>query len=275
MNIKYIIPVGDNCETGCHLTRNGYSFSSLFRYAGTELENIISVIENNFCDLFSYEEITPVSKNMVMCENYWISWHTGFSISKSELSGEWIFNDKSYSQYEKEISKLNHLRDNLVEALECSSGTVLFIYRSKRGRFSELIRFINLIEDKYPKLDFKLLVVKSTNQKFELSHQKIDVKNVNFLAPYEEAVIGGDDKNWNKILSKYIDVPDFEKIAFLTCVPKGNEIADYLRDIALKFEELNDIETAYKLMRQASYCRPTGQYIAKKLDQYQKRVRLS
>ena len=272
MNVKYIIPVGDNCETGCHLTRNGYSFSSLFRYAGAELENVISVIENNFCGLFSYEKITPVHAGMVMCENYWISWHTGFSTSKSESSEEWIFNDKSYSQYEKEISKLNHLRDNLIEALECSSGTVLFIYRSKRGRFSELIRFINLIEKKYPKLDFKLLVVKSREQKIGVSHQRIDVRNVKYLAPYEEAVTGGDDKNWNRILSKYIDVPDFEKIAFLTCVPKGNQIADYLRDIAIKFEELDDIETAYKIMLQASYCRPTGRYISRKLDQYKRRL---
>lgn len=272
MNVKYIIPVGDNCEIGCHLTRNGYSYSSLFRYAGAELENVISVIENDFSNLFSYEKITPVHENMVMCENYWISWHTGFSASQSKLGEDWTFNEKSYSQYEKEISKLNHLKDNLIKALECSSGVVLFIYRSKRGRFSELIRFVDLVEKKYPQLDFKLLVVKSRDQSLKVSHRRIDVENVSFLAPYEEAVLGGDDKNWNKILGKYIDVPAFEKIAFLTCVPKGNQIADYLRDIALKFEELDDVETAYKLMLQASYCRPTGQYIAMKLDQYKKKL---
>ena len=46
--------------------------------------------------------------------------------------------------------------------------------------------------------------------------------------------------------------------------------ADILRDVAIAFESINDIQTAKKVMQQAHLLRPDGPVIKKKLDEYNK-----
>lgn len=266
MTYKYLIPIGDNCEIGGHLSRNGYTFSSIFRYAACGLSQVCKCFEDDFEDIFSYDNIAPANLHMTRCQKYKISWHTNFEIHQK--NGEYVFKNKSKEQYDCEISKLHHLINNVRKALTDNENKTLFIYKSNKGNFSELDAFIDIIESRFSKLNFELLVVKSINQTLNTKNNKITVRNVDYLAPYDNAMLGGDDKNWNKILSSYIKVPDYSEILFKTFKPKGNEIADYLRDIALKFETIGDLNTAYTLMKHASYCRPTGLTIIKKLDEY-------
>jgi hypothetical protein len=273
MVYKYLIPIGDNCEIGGHLTRNGYTFSSIFRYAACSLSQVCKCFEHDFRDIFSYDNIIPVTVkgNMVECKKYNISWHTNFVIQRKD--GVCVFKNKSKDQYDREISKLHHLIGNVQKALTDNENKTLFIYKSNKGDFSEFDNFVNIIESKYPELNFELLVVKDRNQILSSKNNRIKIQNVDYLAPYNDAMLSGDCKNWNKILSSYIKVPDYSEILFKTFRrPKGNEVADYLRDIALKFEAIDDFDTAYALMKHASYCRPTGPIIIKKLEEYIEKV---
>lgn len=71
---KYAIPVGDNCEIASHLVRNGYTYSSLFRYTRTELDLICNIIESDFEDIFVNIEI--FNKTFVKDKKYKIMWHS-------------------------------------------------------------------------------------------------------------------------------------------------------------------------------------------------------
>ncbi|MBE3725734.1 hypothetical protein HJ192_13080 [Vibrio parahaemolyticus] len=52
---------------------------------------------------------------------------------------------------------------------------------------------------------------------------------------------GGDNENWDKIIKEYLFINPFKNIKI-----NGNEPADYLRDIAVIFEQEGDIDTAKK-----------------------------
>jgi len=51
-------------------------------------------------------------------------------------------------------------------------------------------------------------------------------------------------------------------------VSKENDSADILREVALAFESINDIQTALKVMEQAHILRPKGPVIKQKLEEY-------
>lgn len=270
MTYKYLIPVGDNCEISGHLTRNGYTFSSIFRYAACSLSQVCKCFEDDFKDIFSYDHIIPINKTMVKCQRYNISWHTKFEIHRE--NGEFAFKNKSQDQYNNEISKLHHLINNVRKALNDRENKILFIYKSNHSHFADLDRFIEIIESKHNNPNFELLVVKSKDQTLSTNNPKIIIRDVEYLAPYSNSILGGDDKSWNTILSAYIKTPKYEEILFKTFQFKGHETADHLRDIALKFETINDLDTAYALMKQAGYCKPTDSEIAKKIGEYREKI---
>lgn len=209
---------------------------------------------------------------MTRCNKYGVAWHT--DLSSYFLDDVFVSSDKYQEAYKKEISKLNYLKDKLIEVLNSTSDKVLFVYKSNTGKFDYIEKFITLIEKKYLKLKFKVLVVKIEAQKINFAHNKLDIENVRFLAPPQDTMVGGDNKGWNKIFSKYISVPTYEQIAFKTFKQNGVEIADYLREISLTFEDIGDIKTAYKLMLQARNCRPLGPYINQKIEEYEKKLEI-
>ncbi|UJX32153.1 DUF1796 family putative cysteine peptidase [Vibrio parahaemolyticus] len=259
MNYYSILPIGDNCEIAGHLHRNGYTDSSLFRYASSSLNCICDCFENNFENIFSKEKITPINNKMVKCDIYNIAWHTNFKIVENEKSLKISCKD---SDYKKEWEKIDHLKKKTIRLLK-NSDHVLFIYKSNLRKYGNLNRFYNIISQKYPNLKFKVLVIKEKNDPFDCQNSLIDIRDVNYLAPYEQAMSGGDNENWDKIIKEYLFINPFKNIKI-----NGNEPADYLRDIAVIFEQEGDIDTAKKLMLNAHQCRPTGSLIKNKLNEY-------
>lgn len=186
---KYVIPVGDNCEIAAHLVRNGYKYSSLFRYARTELNLIENVILNDFDRVF--EDIKVFNKTFVKDARYGVMWH-------SEIpSGDF---DELYS---KEYKKIKHLVDNTRDAI-LGMDEVLFIYKSNVGKFEYVESFCNSIIKYRGNDKFKLLVVLDEAQDFTASHRNILIENVSYHAPYDRAIKGGDNDKWNNIIKKYI-----------------------------------------------------------------------
>lgn len=110
------ISIGDNCEFGLSLERVGYKYSSLFRFARADLHKIVKLLKNDCAGLF--ESITPVSKNMAMCNTYGISWHT--EIQFEYHNNEWRFKDGEYCQesIDKEREKLFYLHKKFVNDLK-------------------------------------------------------------------------------------------------------------------------------------------------------------
>ena len=165
----------------------------------------------------------------------------------------------------------------------------------------ELLRLNNL-----NKLPFKDFIYKNTNklfagkgctpdkeeakkvqEQFEISNQKVAKEWFNkdelFTLNYDKYKKVGLEKKDKIILENIFlekDIKLFQNIfstnnisAFSklseSLLPNANS-ADILRDVAIAFESINDIQTAKKVMQQAHLLRPNGPVIKKKLDEYKK-----
>ncbi|MBN2716296.1 MAG: hypothetical protein JXX14_10605 [Deltaproteobacteria bacterium] len=197
-----IVPVGDNCEVGLQLYRAGFTRGSLLRFASSKLKNVVQLIEDDFKGAF--ENVLPRSPETVRCLKYDIRWHTRFDIRKE--NGQWVIPESNFkAQYPNELTKINFLIERLRTQLR-GTQRLLFIYKSNVGDFEDIGAFIELIEKKYPQLPFSFLLVKTPQQTIGLTHSRLFVEDVQWLAPYTNALNGGNNKNWYRILGRYMKV---------------------------------------------------------------------
>ncbi|WP_176503773.1 hypothetical protein [Cobetia sp. 5-11-6-3] len=68
------------------------------------------------------------------------------------------------------------------------------------------------------------------------------------------------------------EIPLQERFSRLNDSVKKNHKANVIRDLALSFEDMGDIHTAYRLMYQASLLRPDGPFISYKLELYKGKI---
>jgi len=66
-----------------------------------------------------------------------------------------------------------------------------------------------------------------------------------------------------------------QSFANLKTLPLSSQEADVLREVALSFEQLGDIQTAYKIMEQAYRLRPYSSIIRQKFEEYQNLIVVS
>ncbi len=262
---EIIIPVGDNCELGAQLTRAGFVKGSLFRYAASRLSNVVSLIENDFEGFF--KDVFPTSIRGVTCRRYSIGFHVKFAIRQTENGFE--VDSENYSEdYQKEYSKISYLVERFKKQLT-GNQKVLFVYKSNRGDFEPIERFIHVVEQKYPGLDFSFLLVKTPDQKLEYRHSRLFVEDVSFFNSYEKAVDAGDKDRWFEILGKYMKVSPF----FYLRAFSGDEPVDIMCRTALCFEKKGDLHTAKIIMDEARKLDAGRVFVGKKCEQYSKERR--
>jgi len=68
-------------------------------------------------------------------------------------------------------------------------------------------------------------------------------------------------------ISKHIS-EDFHFLNLNNKIKLNPEVADILREVAIAFEQSDDIQTAYKVMEKAHLLRPKGPTIKQKLEEY-------
>lgn len=160
---KAYISLGDNCETGIVLRHVGVNEGSLFRFAFTSVDNINILLENNFQNLYEFQNLVPNSNNMVVDTKYGINFHTKMFSEKKD-DGNWIFqqNEADRMQIHKnEYHKYIYLIDKWKTQRE--NDSILYIIKSIKDslNYDSVSRLLLNLEKLGHNKDFKLLILMS------------------------------------------------------------------------------------------------------------------
>lgn len=77
-------------------------------------------------------------------------------------------------------------------------------------------------------------------------------------------------KNWVASIKESFSLKDFQSLS--ERITTHSQPADILREVALCFEKAQDVDTAYKVMKQALQLRPNGPFIIKKVNELSKKL---
>lgn len=197
----YYISIGDNCEAGLNFERLGFSDSCLFRYARSELHLILDALDNEFDGIF--DQVEPVSDDMVKCLRYNISWHTNMYSKVVDGIRKFSFDGDFDSVLEYERNKILYLYSKFIKRLKSGKRLCFFYKSNKLLDHSVVSLFCEYVKQINPTADYKVVAIKERGQsEFGIKHESVDVVSVSFLAPYVNAHAFS-HYDWDFIFKKY------------------------------------------------------------------------
>ena len=262
--------IGDNCEVGANLARFGITDGDLLRYALSNIDAVEKLFRNRFHGLF--EELYSGSNGkLVFCKKYNIGFHTKFTLKNN--NGNYYLDDKTSiykDEYIIEKSKIDYLVKRLLTILNGLDST-LFVYKSSNFiNYNKLNEFSDTVSSLYSRLPFKILVLKTKMQEaIGEPGNNINVRYLDYIAPNENTIKGGDWNNWSKALDEHTAVIDSKLEKLNNYLKLGESPAALFRDIALILENYGEIDTALWLMKKAQVLSPSGSIINSKIAEYE------
>lgn len=196
------ISIGDNCEAGLNFRRIGNEHSSLFRFARCNLEQVIDLLENEALGLF--DTVKPVSKDMIMCERYGISWHTNIKSKKTDE--KWTFIDDMEiinKQLPLEREKLIYLYEKLI--FDIKNKDIAIFFKSNFGFSIEKIIDLEKIISSISKNNNHLIIIGTTCETKIFGHgfpRNTVIEKFSYFPPYSDAH-GYSQECWDRVFRKY------------------------------------------------------------------------
>jgi hypothetical protein len=124
--------LGDNCEFGFVQRKNGVDPGGLLRWSVANPEALANAMEDRFSHLYSFDELTPSSDDMVCDGSYGLFFH---SRMRSEIvEGKRVFKASEAKRQEihaEELLKIRYLAEKLLRQLE--SAAKIFVYKRNAG----------------------------------------------------------------------------------------------------------------------------------------------
>jgi len=145
--VKNFESLGDNCEIGVVKKKFNDDTGGLLRWAfSSDFSLLLDALNNRFQGLYQFENLRPWSEQMVLDIKYNIAFHS--HIHSVETNNAYIFKDSKEQRikiYHPEFSKIQSLRDRLINNLETASK--IFVY--KRNKYS-IYQELAIEQDKPP-----------------------------------------------------------------------------------------------------------------------------
>ncbi|KAA6204922.1 MAG: hypothetical protein DU429_04465 [Candidatus Tokpelaia sp.] len=128
--------LGENCEFGFFQRKNKQEISSLFRWTFIhDYNKLIELIENDFQDLFLFENLTPIGgddSDGVLDRKYQIAFHSAMTGHEESGAFVWGFPEPENLQiYQQEKSKIAHFVDKF--RLSLRDDNKIFVVKRKEG----------------------------------------------------------------------------------------------------------------------------------------------
>src|SRR6516225_7169551 len=104
--LRHFESLGDNCEFGFVQRANGYEDGGLFRWSISPLEKLILCFDENFKDLYLFENLEPSAPDMVRDIATGLMFHT----QMHSIDGQFVLGEAARRGiYAREKSKMDHL----------------------------------------------------------------------------------------------------------------------------------------------------------------------
>ena len=202
------ISLGGNCEIGFQFRRYGKEPSSLFSWLVSDIDKITNTLEKNFQDFYEFEDLIPYAHDMVKSTKSGFSFHSRMhSKYNSKIKKmEFIHSiDKRREFFEKEKSKYNYLIEKWNNLSRSELKVVYFIKDMLNYDDKRIIRLEQVIKNKFPKHNFKIVVVREGKRlPKESLTSNADICYVNFFSDKKHPAVQIIDLDaWDKIYALY------------------------------------------------------------------------
>ncbi len=188
---KIVISLGFNCGAARHFQANNLSGAYFpFDWCFSEYESIYRAIRDDFKGFLEVLVAPPVKYREVIDQTYKIKFIHDFKVDV----GDQVFlldYDENKAKYERRISRFRN-------ALK--SKKKLFFFRAVITK-QEALQLRNLITEKYPQLDYTLVVMNKTDDFKEPWNEK-NIKNFFLSAPESSSLTDEMRNEWALIFKK-------------------------------------------------------------------------
>lgn len=202
------ISLGSNCEIGFQFRRYGKEPSSLFSWLVSDIDKITNILQQDFKGFYEFEDLIPYAHNMVKSTKSGFSFHSRMhSKYNSKIKKmEFIHSiDKRREFFEKEKSKYNYLIEKWNNLSMSDLKVVYFIKDTFNYTDNQIIFLEQVIKNKFPKHNFKIVVVREGKRlPKESFSSNVDICYVDFFSDKKHPAVEIIDlDSWDKIYALY------------------------------------------------------------------------
>lgn len=202
MKETIFISLGNNCEIGFQFKRIGYDKSSFFRFASCKFPSLIKILENNFKDIYKFENLIPVTNTMVRDIKYNIAFHSQMTSKVINEKRLFTMNERERKKiYDFELSKIKYLLKKQDEQFTSDQKKFFFLKTDLPLSCSQLDRLcinLKLLGSK----NFYIVYLTLDEWKIESNNENIKIEKLLFFSLGNETD-KGDNKSYNEIFRKY------------------------------------------------------------------------
>lgn len=158
--------IGDNCEFGLFLKKSKNYKSSFFRFVRIlDYSKVNELIVNNFSDIFLFENLIPITEEMVFDKKYKMSFHTSLRSHKKQENFEFnLAGEQLLNAYNTELEKIKYLSIKFSHELKTANK----IYVIKTNEFTSIDEINQLSKTLLSMGNCKILNVRATNESKKL-----------------------------------------------------------------------------------------------------------
>lgn len=205
----HYISLGDNCEIGFEFRRIGYEYSNFFRFAFSPFNSTYKLINNNFQDVFSRENIRPHLVNadnttMIIDKKYEICFHAKIPYIETKEGNFFCIENENFDiAYTREYGKIRYFIDKWDSLVNSNKKVLYFIKSKNQTSRSNAEKLLKLFYTKYPKHDFSIVYLQLSSyyeQDWHIDH--LYNRYIPKFAPLDQTHLG-DSKAWDKIFSEF------------------------------------------------------------------------
>ncbi len=205
---SYYISLGNNCEVGMLMKKWGYDNSSFFRYTYSPPSSILKIIQNEFKDIYLFENIIPNTDTLVRDTKNNISFHSKQKSLIDPDSKQRLFihtEDERIKIFASEKSKISYLIDKWRYQIQDNKHIYYFIKDTNLLGEDFLQKLIDALKNiGNDNFDLVYLSLKKWENKVR-RYEKIDklkIAYLNFYAPNSN-VISCDEDSYKGIFEKF------------------------------------------------------------------------
>lgn len=141
--------IGDNCEFAFFLRESGYDDGSMFRWTLIKnYESFLNLLNNDFNNIYKYENLVPSWQDMVLDKSCDICFHTTMYSDNSSDCWQWRFSEEENRKiHSKELEKIQYLVEKFKKGV--SSGNKTYVLKNNANNLDDLaLRISNYLKSK-------------------------------------------------------------------------------------------------------------------------------